>query len=95
MVRKLTMEKPKALLEKGVVENIITMEKIVEVTHFQFENFLKWLCLPNSSSISDTAAMLESFCKDVNKATAEVLKEITNHAEGSETQDELFIVGGY
>ena len=85
MVRKLTMEKPKALLEKGVVENIITMEKIVEVTHFQFENFLKWLCLPNSSSISDTAAMLESFCKDVNKATAEVLKEITN---GEEKQDE-------
>ena len=61
---------------KGVAENIITMNKIVEVTHFQFEIFLKWLCLPNNSSISDTAEMLETFCKDVNEATTEVLKEI-------------------
>ena len=61
---------------KGVAENIITMNKIVEVTHFQFEVFLKWLCLPNNSSISDTAEMLETFCKDVNEATTEVLKEI-------------------
>ena len=62
---------------KGVAENIITMEKIVEVTHFQFENFLKWLCLPDSSNISDTAEILETFCKDVNEATKEVLKDIT------------------
>ena len=63
---------------KGVAENIITMEKIVEITLFQFENFLKWLCLPSSSSVSDTAEMLETFCKHVNEATEEVLKDIAN-----------------
>ena len=66
---------------KGVAENIITMEKIVEVTHFQFENFLKWLCLPDSSNISDTAEILETFCKDVNEATREVLKDIAKEEE--------------
>ena len=72
---------------KGVAENIITMKKIVEVTLFQFENFLEWLCLPNSSSISDTAEMLETFCKDVNEATKEVLKDITKE-EGKKDQRE-------
>ena len=67
---------------KGVAENIITMKKIVEVTLFQFENFLKWLCLPNSLSISDTAEMLENFCKDVNEATTEVLKDIAKGEGG-------------
>ena len=66
---------------KGVAENIITMEKIVEVTLFQFDNFLKWLCLPTSSSISDTAEMLEALCKDVNEATTEVLKDIAKREE--------------
>ena len=67
---------------KGVAENIITMKKIVEVTHFQFENFLKWLCLPHDSSIGDTAKLLGDFCKDVNEATKEVLKDIAKGEGG-------------
>ena len=73
---------------KGVAENIITMEKIVEITLFQFENFLKWLCLPNSSSVSDTAEMLETFCKHVNEATEEVLKDIAKKGEEKKDKPE-------
>ena len=67
---------------KGVAENIITMKKIVEVTHFQFENFLKWLCLPDDSSMSETAELLDAFCKDVNEATTGVLKDIAKGGGG-------------
>ena len=73
---------------KGVAENIITMEKIVEITLFQFENFLKWLCLPNSSSVSDTAEMLETFCKHVNEATEEVLKDMAKKGEEKKDKPE-------
>ena len=73
---------------KGVAENIITMEKIVEITLFQFENFLKWLCLPSSSSVSDTAEMLETFCKHVNEATEEVLKDIAKKGEEKKDKPE-------
>ena len=69
---------------KGVAENIITMEKIVKITIFLFENFLKWLCLPMTSSIPETAETLTAFCKDVNEATKEVLK---NLAKGEEKKD--------
>ena len=74
---------------RGVAENIITMKKIVEVTLFQFENFLEWLCLPVSSSISDTAEMLESFCKDVNEATAEVLKDIAREDKKQDQREKV------
>ena len=69
---------------KGVAENIITMEKIVKITIFLFENFLKWLCLPITSSIPETAEILTAFCKDVNEATREVLKDL---AKGEEKKD--------
>ena len=69
---------------KGVAENIITMEKIVKITIFLFENFLKWLCLPMTSSIPETAEILTAFCKDVNEATREVLKDL---ARGEEKKD--------
>jgi len=69
---------------KGVAENIITMEKIVKITIFLFENFLKWLCLPMTSSIPETAETLTAFCKDVNEATREVLKDL---ARGEEKRD--------
>ena len=69
---------------KGVAENIITMEKIVKITIFLFENFLKWLCLPMTSSIPETAEILTAFCKDVNEATKEVLKDL---ARGEEKKD--------